>query len=149
MDIGQRALDYHKSGYNCAQSVFAACCEYTGFDEKTAASALSAGFGGGARSGELCGAVTGAIMAEGLVFPFNDGQDTEAKGTDSQLSQSSASPLHAKSTAMCAAPDLQGNIDCSEILAFMAKTAEDNSKEKTNGYYEELVERGIHRAGNQ
>ena len=78
MDIGQRALDYHKSGYNCAQSVFAACCEYTGMDEKTAL-ALSAGFGGGARSGELCGAVTGAIMAEGLVFPFNDGQDTEAK----------------------------------------------------------------------
>lgn len=34
MDIGQRALDYHKSGYNCAQSVFAACCEYTGMDEK-------------------------------------------------------------------------------------------------------------------
>ena len=78
MDIGQRALDYHKNGYNCAQSVFAACCEYTGLDEKTAL-ALSAGFGGGARSGELCGAVTGAIMAEGLVFPFNDGQDTEAK----------------------------------------------------------------------
>ena len=62
MDIGQRALDYHKNGYNCAQSVFAACCEYTGMDEKTAL-AISAGFGGGARSGELCGAVTGAIIA--------------------------------------------------------------------------------------
>ena len=44
MDIGQRALDYHKNGYNCAQSVFAACCEYTGMDEKTAL-AISAGFG--------------------------------------------------------------------------------------------------------
>lgn len=101
MDIGQRALDYHKNGYNCAQSVFAACCEYTGMDEKTAL-AISAGFGGGARSGELCGAVTGAIMAEGLVFPFNDGQDTEAR-IRSQLLQSSVLPLHAKSTAMCAA----------------------------------------------
>lgn len=100
MDIGQRALDYHNNGFNCAQSVFAACCEYTGMDEKTAL-ALSAGFGGGARSGELCGAVTGAVMAEGLTFPFNDGQDIEAR-TRSQLSQSSASALHAKSTVMCA-----------------------------------------------
>lgn len=51
MDIGQKALNYHANGFNCAQSVFAACCEYTGMDEKTAL-ALSAGFGGGARSGE-------------------------------------------------------------------------------------------------
>ena len=91
MDIGQRALDYHKNGYNCAQSVFAACCEYTGMDEKTAL-AISAGFGGGARSGELCGAVTGAIMAEG-----------PRQRIRSQLLQSSVLPLHAKSTAMCAA----------------------------------------------
>ena len=33
MDIGQKALSYHKKGFNCAQSVFAACCEYTGMDD--------------------------------------------------------------------------------------------------------------------
>lgn len=101
MDIGQRALDYHKSGYNCAQSVFAACCEYTGMDEKTAL-AISAGFGGGARSGELCGAVTGAIMAEGLVSRLTTVRIPRQR-IRSQLLQSSVLPLHAKSTAMCAA----------------------------------------------
>lgn len=79
----------------------AACCEYTGMDEKTAL-ALSAGFGGGARSGELCGAVTGAIMAEGLVFPFNDGQDTEAKDKIAAIAKQCVA-IARESTAMCAA----------------------------------------------
>ena len=43
MDIGKRALEFHEKGYNCAQSVLAACGEYTGMDEKTAL-AVSAGF---------------------------------------------------------------------------------------------------------
>ncbi len=130
MDIGQRALDYHKSGYNCAQSVFAACCEYTGMDEKTAL-AISAGFGGGARSGELCGAVTGAIMAEGLVFPFNDGQDTEAKDKIAAIAKQCVAIAREKyGYVRCA--DLKGNINCSEIIAFMAKTAEDIMKKEKN-----------------
>ncbi|MCI6184559.1 MAG: C-GCAxxG-C-C family protein [Clostridiales bacterium] len=130
MDIGQRALDYHNKGFNCAQSVFAACCEYTGMDEKTAL-ALSAGFGGGARSGELCGAVTGAVMAEGLVFPFTDGQDIAAKDKIASIAKQCVSIAREKyGHVRC--EELKGNIDCMEIIAFMAKTAEDiMNKEKT------------------
>ncbi len=123
MDIGQKALNYHANGFNCAQSVFAACCEYTGMDEKTAL-ALSAGFGGGARSGELCGAIAGAVMAEGLVFPFDDGQDTEAKDRIAAIAKRCVGIAREKySYVRCA--DLKGNINCSEIIAFMAETAED------------------------
>lgn len=130
MDIGQRALEYHKSGFNCAQSVFAACCEYTGMDEKTAL-ALSAGFGGGARSGELCGAISGAIMAEGIVFPFNDGGDIEAKDKISAIAKHCVNCAGEKyGYVRCA--DLKGNIDCSEIIAFMAETAEDIIKKEKN-----------------
>ena len=130
MDIGQKALSYHKNGFNCAQSVFAACCEYTGMDEKTAL-ALSAGFGGGARSGELCGAVTGAVMAEGLVFPFNDGQDAEAKDRISSIAKRCVDIAREKySHVRCA--ELKGSIDCSEIIAFMAETAEDIMKKEKN-----------------
>ena len=99
-------------------------------DEKTAL-ALSAGFGGGARSGELCGAVTGAIMAEGLVFPFNDGQDTEAKDKIASIAKQCVNIAREKyGYVRCA--DLKGNIDCSEIIAFMAKTAEDIMKKEKN-----------------
>lgn len=122
MDIGQRALDYHNNGFNCAQSVFAACCEYTGMDEKTAL-ALSAGFGGGARSGELCGAITGAVMAEGLTFPFNDGQDIEAKDKIAAIAKQCVGIAREKyGHVRC--EELKGNIDCMEIIAFMAETAE-------------------------
>lgn len=123
MDIGKRALEYHKNGYNCAQSVFAACGEYTGMDEKTAL-AISAGFGGGARSGELCGAITGAVMANDLVFPFNDSSDAAAKQKIAAIAKQCVDAAKEKyGCVRCA--ELKGNIDCMEIIIFMARTAEE------------------------
>ena len=78
MDIREKALYWHKKGYNCAQTVLAACSELTGLDEKTAL-AISAGFGGGLRSGEVCGAISGAVMAVGMDYLFTDGSDAESK----------------------------------------------------------------------
>ena len=52
MSVKDTALEYHLNGYNCAQSVLAACRDYYDIDEKTAL-AISAGFGGGVRSGEI------------------------------------------------------------------------------------------------
>lgn len=50
---------------NCAQSVFAACAKDSSLSEAQHL-ALAAAFGGGmARSGETCGALTGALMALG------------------------------------------------------------------------------------
>lgn len=65
MTVKERAVEYHNTGCNCAQSVLCALSDYTRLDEPTAKS-ISAGFGGGARCGELCGAITGGIMALGL-----------------------------------------------------------------------------------
>ena len=70
MEIREEATKLHESGFNCAQSVLCACGKYTGLDDKTAL-ALSAGFGGGARCGEICGALSGAIMVLGLTNPYN------------------------------------------------------------------------------
>lgn len=78
MSIKEKAVSYHDAGYNCAQSVLAALSEYTGLDEETAL-AVSAGFGGGLRSGEVCGAISGAVMAIGMACPFTDSKDTESK----------------------------------------------------------------------
>lgn len=65
METKERAVALHGEGYNCAQCVLLACGEYTGLDEKTAI-AVSAPFGGGMRCGEMCGAVSGGLMAVGL-----------------------------------------------------------------------------------
>jgi C_GCAxxG_C_C family probable redox protein len=65
------ANELHNAGFNCSQSVFAALAPGLGVDQKTALM-ISAAFGGGiARSGETCGAVSGALMAIGLKDGFS------------------------------------------------------------------------------
>lgn len=130
MDIAKKALEYHNGGYNCAQSVLAACGAYTGLDEKTSL-ALSAGFGGGARSGELCGAVSGAVMACGLVFPFAAASDAQAKQRIAEIAKDCVSFARERYGAVRCA-ELKGNISCEEIICLMAQKAEEiiNKTEK-------------------
>lgn len=132
MNIKEKATAYHKAGYNCAQAVLAACNEYTGLDD-SAALAVSAGFGGGVRSGEICGAVSGAVMALGLTFPFNNAEDTDAKNRIAALAKECvAQCMESHGCVRCS--DLKANgISCSEIIAEMAAIAEDmiiKTKEK-------------------
>ena len=65
MSKEEQAVSLFNNGCNCAQAVLGAFCEDFGLDLDTALM-LAGGFGGGARSGELCGAASGAIMAIGL-----------------------------------------------------------------------------------
>jgi C_GCAxxG_C_C family probable redox protein len=61
----QRAVELFSQNYNCAQSVYAACATGEGRSEPQRL-ALAAPFGGGvARQGEICGALTGALLALG------------------------------------------------------------------------------------
>ncbi|HCM28818.1 MAG: hypothetical protein A2Z99_12180 [Treponema sp. GWB1_62_6] len=64
--IRARALELFAAGYNCSQATFAALAPSLGMDEATALK-TAASFGGGiARSGGVCGALTGALLALGL-----------------------------------------------------------------------------------
>ena len=66
-DKTENAKEIFLQGRNCAQAVLATFCEQYGL-QKEQAICLAGGFGGGARSGELCGAVSGAIMVIGLKY---------------------------------------------------------------------------------
>ena len=68
--IEDRATQLHESGMNCAQSVLIALEDSTGLDSGIAAK-VAAGFGGGVRSGEICGAISGGVMAIGMTFKGN------------------------------------------------------------------------------
>jgi C_GCAxxG_C_C family probable redox protein len=62
----QTAHDHFAQGFNCSQSVFAAYAAQLGIDDE-AALKLASPFGGGvAHQGNVCGAVTGALMVLGL-----------------------------------------------------------------------------------
>lgn len=63
----EKALACHSQGYNCAQSVLLALSEQTGVDTATAA-AVAAGFGGGVGCREICGAISGSVMAAGFKY---------------------------------------------------------------------------------
>ena len=65
MDIN-RATRYMSEGYTCAESVLRAVSEEYGIEINHPHVAM--GFGGGMGfMGEVCGAMTGAVMAIGLV----------------------------------------------------------------------------------
>ena len=66
MSVKEKAVAFHAEGCNCAQSVLCSLEEYTMLPQDTARR-VAEGFGGGVRCGEICGSVTGAIMALGLV----------------------------------------------------------------------------------
>jgi C_GCAxxG_C_C family probable redox protein len=82
MNKSDRAISKFAGGYNCAQSVFYAFCEDLHLDPDMALK-MSAGFGGGiGRRGEVCGAVTGGIMALGAKYGRGEKEDpTVAEAT--------------------------------------------------------------------
>ncbi len=68
MNRCEQAVGYHKKGFNCCQSVLAAYQDLIGLTEAQCLT-LGGGFGAGAGTGELCGAVTGAVMVLDLLTP--------------------------------------------------------------------------------
>jgi C_GCAxxG_C_C family probable redox protein len=66
------AAELYNRNYNCAQSVLCSFCRETGMDEEQA-KRIASSFGHGMGSlKEVCGALTGAFMALGLLKGFTD-----------------------------------------------------------------------------
>jgi len=69
------AVEKFLSGYNCAQAVLYSFCDDLRFDQDTALK-LACGFGAGmARRQEVCGAISGGIIAIGLKHGRGEGQE--------------------------------------------------------------------------
>ncbi|MGI6168098.1 MAG: C-GCAxxG-C-C family protein [Christensenellales bacterium] len=97
----EKATLLHEGGYNCAQSVLGALTDDTG-QSLSLSLAVSGGFGGGMRASEICGAVTGAVMALGLAFPYDDWEDTQAKDRIANITREFLAQFKEKhSTIIC------------------------------------------------
>jgi C_GCAxxG_C_C family probable redox protein len=110
---GKKAGDIHSLGFNCAQCVLLALSDLTGLDEKTSL-AIAGGFGGGMRAAEVCGAVSGAIMAIGLCFPFTESGDILAKDRIAAATRE----FHAMFR------EAEGSLICRELLGYDMETPE-------------------------
>lgn len=74
----ERAMELFREGKNCAQAVLLAFADKTGLDDTTALG-VTAGLGGGVgRLHEICGAVSGAVVALGMIK--GDPASREEKG---------------------------------------------------------------------
>ena len=80
------ANEWHDRGFNCAQSVLAAFADKIGMPEQELMS-LAGGFGAGTGTGELCGAVSGAVMALGLLTPVDMAEPVASKKRTLELSK--------------------------------------------------------------
>lgn len=115
-----------EKGYNCSQSVFAAFCDATGLDFETALK-LSSSFGGGmGRLREVCGAVSGMLMAAGMLYGYTDPQDDAAKADHYRLVQSLALQFKAENDS----------IICRDLLGLPAGHDAPVPEKRTEVYYQ-------------
>jgi len=75
----QDAVAMFREGYNCAQAVVACCARQYGLPRQTALRVAQAFGGGMGRTGNVCGAVTGALMVIGFKHAALDPKDLQAK----------------------------------------------------------------------
>lgn len=126
-DRVQRAVDYFESGYNCAQSVFAAYADLFGMDEKTALM-LSCPMGGGmGRMREVCGTVSAMSLLSGLKMGNTDPADEEAKKASYEIVRRMAEQFK----------DQHGTIICRELLGLQEAEKSAAPSLRTKEYYAE------------
>jgi len=64
----EECVEEFRKGYNCSQALLATYSKHVGLDKETALKIASAFGGGMGCAGEVCGAVTGALMVLGYKY---------------------------------------------------------------------------------
>ena len=123
MNHGEYAARLFFEGYNCAQAVMVAFCDVTGLEKDTAAK-LASSFGGGmGRMREVCGAVSGMLMAAGWLYGYETPGDDKVKMAHYALVQELAGKFR----------EQMGSIVCREILK--NPPSDPNPTPRTAEYY--------------
>ncbi len=122
---GEAAVSVFLNDYNCSQGVFSAFAEQFGLDKKLALR-LASPFGGGlARQGEVCGAVSGALLALGL-----------ARGTDTPRSKEEIYRLSQE--LMRIFKTRHGSILCRELIGCDMSTPEGHQTATEKGVFRSI-----------
>lgn len=119
MNHVEKAEEYFCNNFNCSQAVFTTFAAEMGLDEEVALR-IATQFGGGARKGEMCGAVSGALMALGLKYGHCHAEDAEEKGKAYQIAEDFMNRFTVE----------KGTVVCRELLGYDVSKAEDMQKIK-------------------
>ncbi len=102
------ALASFNKGITCSAAVFSAFAKELGLDEKTARK-IACGFGAGiSRTGNICGAVSGAIMVIGLRYGKSEPGDDAATEKTRDLVRQFIHEFTEKN----------GSVQCTELLGY-------------------------------
>ena len=125
MDHAEKARQLFLNGYNCAQSVLCAFEEEIGLDRTTLAKMASSFGGGMGRMREVCGAVSGALMAFGLINGYSDPKDFDGKKEQYAFVQEFARRFREEN----------GSIICRELLEGVQVKEGQEPEKRTDEYY--------------
>jgi len=124
----QFAVERFNEGYACSQSVLSAYASRFNLPLEQAYR-IGAAFGAGmARRGEVCGAVTGALMVIGLQAGNVEAQDTDAKMNAYRLGEEFMQAFEAR----------HGSIHCRELLGYTLSDPEGYQLARQQGLFESL-----------
>ncbi len=115
----EKSAAYFRDGFNCSQAVFAAFATDFGVAEELALK-ISTQFGGGARKGEMCGAVSGALMVLGLKYGHFNRNSPEEKGNAYKKAEEFMNRFMEKN----------GTVVCRELLGYDVSKPKDMEKIK-------------------
>ena len=121
----ERAQELFRSGYNCAQSVFAAYADLFGMDRETAlkiSCPMGAGIG---RMREVCGTVCAMSMLSGFVYGNTDPEDEEAKKRAYEIVRRMAQEFQEEN----------GTLLCRELLGISGMEESASTSVRTPEYY--------------
>lgn len=107
MDRKDEAVKIFNNGFNCSQAVLSVFSKELGLD-KDIALKITTGFGSGLRKGEVCGAVSGAVMVIGLKKGHHIAGDNEAKDKTNFLTNEFTRRFEEK----------HGSIICKKVLGY-------------------------------
>ncbi len=115
------AKDLFNKGYNCAQAVFAAFSDITelSFEDSIKIASSFGGGMGGLR--EVCGALTGAFMAAGLIYGYDSTDGAKAKESHYALIREIAKLFE----------DENQSIICDDLLKLQDQSKQEGSLQST------------------
>ena len=119
MTVREKATELSNNGYNCAQSVLLSLNGLTGLEDRMAAN-LGSGFGAGASCRELCGAISGAVIAAGMK---KGGAENRQQVYD--FDETLTAAFREKFGALRCEDLRAKEISCDDLIAFAAGKAEE------------------------
>ncbi|MBP3617158.1 MAG: C_GCAxxG_C_C family protein [Lachnospiraceae bacterium] len=129
------ATEYYESNFNCAQAVFTTFATEKGIPEELALK-IGTQFGGGCRKGEVCGAVSGALMVLGLLCGHCHRNAPEEKAEAYGIGEEFMNRFIEKN----------GTVVCRELLGYDLTKPEDKEKIRELGLFQSMCPKMVQSA---